>query len=1424
MDPNNSVAHIDSLTESAQFLIETLTSDSTDPDPDKLSQVLHTVQTVALNISVRDQELVMLTIRSILFRCVWVSEGGGLERCRVSIISTLLPLLRALDKNDNVLEQFIDSLVDKKVKCESWLSVLCALSEEIFPNHPVLFSKYFWTQIQSGLTHEDNLPRKRALYLMKRTVDTLFSNTCQAEDKSGLIFTDPAIFHKEKGFLGKDTFDAYFLILETLEEKQVHLVKQVLQKIQDLVKVSSNVLNSNQFFHSSWIMIAYLRLFKHPNIALVRWGLESFLNTSFDKQTLESENFLSFLCHPLMNVLNETKLYGKDAESNTFSSAVYFPDEPKEKITGQVIAKTLSNFLNSCFGKLEVEDRSNILRTFITSVSSKSWGPLPLVWITFALVDLETNLAPKCLTDVEMLNVRTLVDSHMVYQEPLLRGAAQANLLTCLLRFLDPKQCSYEEIASLLYTMWNRNVLFYVEPENEIWRKASEFVSYFFEKEFEKVFSVTKNVLLELKQQTSLNTKIVEMNVTKATLVMVLFMSDSNFDGAHVKQYNDMLLAKDDLNRPYASNRLNLNEEECTRIEHIALHSFLSVLKCSNRRSGKSFLHFSVEVNSLTTESVLSNLLLTEQDRNDQIKRLKSSLEICLKTSDIENIFRSEIYINLLSSLLEGNKQFQIDDDTLYELFLQAFTNFSEGSMIQRVIALKIIKKCSLLHVSTSIKNKVNNKLQSLLLSPTIISNLMSESERENDIQNREDQKLWGRLCSEFQRDQLEILNYLVACSPSLDQQMKIRFLEKLTETLEVGGKECLVVCVDMALTLGLPCEQFLEVAKRFIFEFRKNEIFWPALESYVRLCLENLELSSTAVKNIFIDLIHEAENVSGIFPLLIVQLENFFSSKKDSFNFLTNLLPVIAKALTFGQVYRKDQKLVTDTNQVIYNLGTSSIANYLEGSDHLMDGRVRIGAINIILSVSKVTSKEKSSSLIMELFEELQAINVEITGKRTRHFENSLIHKVRQRIYQCYVMFSPLLESKDSEQVLSELCKELLTHSQQTSVRYYSEWAAIIIIVNNSQFFCRMWDWLSKAASEKIGSIPSFLVIITQYLSLCKDVDKEALELAIKEISPWCMAQHFGTRIVAQICFRKIWKICEKSDFGLVEKYEVLKDCIAKSVNPSNSDKISEDFYLTIFDPLAHLTFEDILYEFPRLCEISEEELIPRSLIETLTNSYIPSVNPGSTLSGCKKEKPAGPVAKDDNRKMATNQNVQKKITPWKSMLTDSDIGSSNRFSDKSTRAHEDLIVVASLIDKAPNLGGLCRTSEILGVGSLVLHSKSVTKDKEFSAVSVTAENWVPILECAPHKLEQYLGEKKREGFTIVAVEQAKESIMLQDYKFPKKCVFLLGKEKEGVPVELLNQVDVCIEIPQSGLIRSFNVHVTGALVLWEYVKQHSN
>lgn len=148
-------------------------------------------------------------------------------------------------------------------------------------------------------------------------------------------------------------------------------------------------------------------------------------------------------------------------------------------------------------------------------------------------------------------------------------------------------------------------------------------------------------------------------------------------------------------------------------------------------------------------------------------------------------------------------------------------------------------------------------------------------------------------------------------------------------------------------------------------------------------------------------------------------------------------------------------------------------------------------------------------------------------------------------------------------------------------------------------------------------------------------------------------------------------------------------------------------------------------------------------------------------------------------------------------------------------------LIVCASLIDKVPNLAGLARTAEIFAAESLIIPDISVSKMDNFKSISVSAAEWIDIKECKEDNLPKWLNERKSEGYTIVGLEQTSSSICLSTLSFPEKTVLLLGKEKEGIPVELLQLVDECVEIPQLGIIRSLNVHVSGALAIWEYSKQ---
>ena len=137
------------------------------------------------------------------------------------------------------------------------------------------------------------------------------------------------------------------------------------------------------------------------------------------------------------------------------------------------------------------------------------------------------------------------------------------------------------------------------------------------------------------------------------------------------------------------------------------------------------------------------------------------------------------------------------------------------------------------------------------------------------------------------------------------------------------------------------------------------------------------------------------------------------------------------------------------------------------------------------------------------------------------------------------------------------------------------------------------------------------------------------------------------------------------------------------------------------------------------------------------------------------------------------------------------------------------------------PNLAGLARTCEIFGATELVLSDKKVQDDDMFQRISVTANKWVPLSYVGQPQLEAFLRRKKQEGFTVLALEQTAQSVCISQFTFPEKVVLLLGKEKEGVPVQFLQLVDHCIEIPQFGIIRSLNVHVSGAILIWEYTRQ---
>ena len=82
---------------------------------------------------------------------------------------------------------------------------------------------------------------------------------------------------------------------------------------------------------------------------------------------------------------------------------------------------------------------------------------------------------------------------------------------------------------------------------------------------------------------------------------------------------------------------------------------------------------------------------------------------------------------------------------------------------------------------------------------------------------------------------------------------------------------------------------------------------------------------------------------------------------------------------------------------------------------------------------------------------------------------------------------------------------------------------------------------------------------------------------------------------------------------------------------------------------------------------------------------------------------------------------------------------------------------------------------------------------------------------------------ELKDDGYIIIAVEQAEGSVKLQDLKVGKeeKYALVFGHEVNGVNQKVLDQCDMCVEIPQFGTKHSFNIAVSAGILLWEFYRK---
>ncbi|MBL4635352.1 MAG: hypothetical protein JKY56_15935 [Kofleriaceae bacterium] len=148
-------------------------------------------------------------------------------------------------------------------------------------------------------------------------------------------------------------------------------------------------------------------------------------------------------------------------------------------------------------------------------------------------------------------------------------------------------------------------------------------------------------------------------------------------------------------------------------------------------------------------------------------------------------------------------------------------------------------------------------------------------------------------------------------------------------------------------------------------------------------------------------------------------------------------------------------------------------------------------------------------------------------------------------------------------------------------------------------------------------------------------------------------------------------------------------------------------------------------------------------------------------------------------------------------------------------------LILALDKVSNPHNIGTLLRTSAHFGVRAVLLGGAL----RRLSAAAYrTAEGAAETVDVFfGEDLKETLTDCKAAGFSICATS-SHQGDSLYETALPKRCVVLLGAERDGLSKPLFAMADTLLCIPGSSQVESLNVASSAAVFLGEYWRQYGS
>ncbi|XP_052769493.1 probable methyltransferase TARBP1 [Mya arenaria] len=1320
--------------------------------------------------------------------------------------------------------------------------LLCGFANQFFPvdgnvcNLDIRRDTQFWTILQAGLHSKDSLNRKRALYLLKRIVDICERDgadvSSEGDSGSGQHVGHSEgrhpVFWWERGqskALSK-VWEDFILLAEVLEEKQVHVIKPLLPRMDTLLKACTLPKETGRaLLHTSWLKVVLLRCSLHESLQVIRWGANTALALDVRHCPVIEQGFLKYLSGEMLLSLREPKLYVREVGSGTGSM-------PQ-------IAERLVTFFQGCWHALPSSHRGVYFCGTVETLCGGDWGPIPLLFTLRALAALPP--AP-CLDANTLRATRKWLTADLVSMYSFYRGMIQVFFVKILTKLIDKTLVPLEEVLQILSLVGRDECLV---RGSVVWQDCVQFLAQPVEDDTSgwsgRGIKMYIHKILKQYLETSIDSKYSTADSVPALTVARLVMLTST----------DTMATK--MEESPCKTVAEVCEQVISVVNSINSHVYMSPHLADKALLLLNMLADEMGLSAWSSDDPVSVILQGTVDRckGEMVRYI--STQIIQGCTQMGDVWRIQLYMDSVSMLGKAGGGHPGQGADLYRLLETCITPFLNLQFTQSSGLHEKLQQLGCMGVLGTVANFLSNSPATQACSDLIgqLSDFMKKwkiitnfNKPTMDISVNKQE--WGKFSSQFLTSQWQVVQLVLdrSCGPCLDIQ---ELLPLAREALTVGVEETAIVvlkCLKLAISKNTVGEEalcdILDGSWMCLQGARRTITFWDVLDAFTCLAFHPALLVSPknspviAKLNIYAEgLLELGQDKNGVVNAMCDQLYAGLTGPGMIIN-ASKFVPLIVQLCMFGNLVQRCVRQVYDICAALEmtreHCPDNPRLNIVKNED--IEVKVKVISLLCHLDPSDPSHCHLATSVVKECLKKYVAVS---KGSANR-FSNSLVHRQRHRLIQTVLLLQGLVTKDYVDELWAEMWVSLEVETQP-SVRHILEWVIIWALHRHQHLRLQLWSIFDKYRNTKHLTMSSLLCIV---IHLGPKLPKEEQEVfyrqALGNVLPWCMAHHFQTRLYSQAVLSKLW--AQAGRLGLTAIHtanpilQTIVDFNQENRNSTkNVRKLLDSFFFKFLDFKDDFSLETLYKVMPQMTGLSEEdwiapELFPMTCPAWALGSgptFINIRNPPNQFDKCDPslwKYTTLKLAEAEVEEGGGERDVQKKIMPWRQMLLEEEVVSEVDHGVK-VGPTDGLVVVTSLINKVPNLGGLCRTSEIFGVSEYVLGKLQYVEDTSFQGLSVTAHKWIPITEVHETDLSDYLQQRRQAGYTLVGVEQTANSVSLTDYTFPTKTLLLLGNEKEGIPVDLISQLDVCVEIPQQGVIRSLNVHVSGAILIWEYRRQ---